>query len=179
MIILEVMADVSFDWASIVESIWVANKENRWFIIYGTNITWSFIHQYPACQLVNLNDYIDFSQNVPSNVEFYFNDVPNLGVSLQVEDGRRSLTKRPLISNSNDYDGIPLQIENLTSHKYFEFSFTLSETINFQNCNDYPTEKYTTYNECDIDFVYNEMKNKFMIMPFWAAKNLEEVTNHT
>ena len=109
----------------------------------------------------------------------YFNDVPNLGVSLQVEDGRRSLTKRPLISNSNDYDGIPLQIENLTSHKYFEFSFTLSETINFQNCNDYPTEKYTTYNECDIDFVYNEMKNKFMIMPFWAAKNLEEVTNHT
>ena len=64
------MADVSFDWASIVESIWVANKENRWFIIYGTNITWSFIHQYPACQLVNLNDYIDFSQNVPSNVEY-------------------------------------------------------------------------------------------------------------
>ena len=112
MIILEVIADVSFDWASIVESIWVANKDNKWFIIYGTNITWSFIHQYPACQVVNLNDYIDFSRNVPSNVEFYFNDVPNLGVSLQVEDGRRSLTKRPLISNSNDCTKVSRNIYN-------------------------------------------------------------------
>ena len=182
--ILEVLSEVSFDWASIVKSIYVADENQKWFILYGTNITWSLHPQYPACQVVNLNDYIDFSKIVPSYVEFYFNNIPNLAVSIKIEDIRKSLPKRPLISNSNDYDGVPLHIENLTSGQFYDFSLTLSETISLEedsgkNCKKYPTEKFASYKECDMEYVYNEMKNKYRIMPFWAAKNLEEVTNHT
>ena len=128
--ITEVLAEVSFDWVSIVHSIYVADENQKWFILYGTNITWSFNPQYPACQVVNLNDYIDFSKSVPSYVEFYFNNIPNLALSIKIEDIRKSLPKRPLISNSNDYDGVPLHIENLTSGQFYDFSLTLTETNN-------------------------------------------------
>ena len=179
---LEVLAEVSYDWAGIVDSIWIADANQKWFPIYGKNITWSSHPQYPACQVLNLNDYFDFSKTF-TIVEFYFNDIPNLAVSIKVEDIKKSLPKRPLSSNNNDYNGVPLKIENLTSNKFYEFSLTLSETLNLEvdsvkNCKNYPTEKFSSYIECDMEFVYNEMKNKYKIMPFWAAKNLEEVTNH-
>ena len=132
--------------------------------------------------MLNLNDYFDFSKTF-TIVEFYFNDIPNLAVSIKVEDIKKSLPKRPLSSNNNDYNGVPLKIENLTSNKFYEFSLTLSETLNLEvdsvkNCKNYPTEKFPSYIECDMEFVYNEMKNRYRIMPFWAAQNLEEVTNY-
>ena len=62
----------------------------------------------------------------------------------------------------------PIQIENLSSHSFFDVSFTLSETINLETdigkkCKNYPTENVASFKECDLDFVYNEMKNKYNI----------------
>ena len=44
------------------------------------------------------------------------------------------------------------------------------------SCKNYPTDKFSSYQECDESFVYSLMKNYFKIMPFWAARNLDEVT---
>ena len=44
------------------------------------------------------------------------------------------------------------------------------------SCKNYPTEKFSSYQDCDESFVYNLMKNKYKIMPFWAARKLDEVT---
>ena len=54
---LEVLAEVSYDWAGIVDSIWIADANQKWFPIYGKNITWSSHPQYPACQVLNINKY--------------------------------------------------------------------------------------------------------------------------
>ena len=112
------------------------------------------------------------------------NKIPNLSFQVKIEDERKSLSRRTLESQNFDYDGIPLDIENLTSSMFFGFSLALFETINLesdsgQNCINYPTEKFPNYRECDMDFVYKEMKNNYKVMPFWAAKTLDEVTNLT
>ena len=130
--------------------------------------------------MVDLNDYMDLAKHVPSYFNVWFNKIPNLSVILKLEDRGKSLSKRPLLSN----EGFPLQIGNLSLGEYHEYSFNLFEKINLEavtgkGCRNYPTEKYISYRECDMDFVYNELKSKYKIMPFWAAKSLSEVTNFT
>ena len=44
------------------------------------------------------------------------------------------------------------------------------------SCKNYPTEKISSYQGCIESFVYNLMKNYYKIMPFWAARKLDEVT---
>ena len=119
-----------------------------------------------------------------SYVTFVMNKIPNLSFQVKIEDRMKTLTRRTLDSHNFDYDGIPLNIENLTSVTGYEFTLALFETIHLesdlaQNCKNYPSEKYSNYKECDMEFVYNEMKNNYKIMPFWAAKTLDEVTNLT
>ena len=131
-----------------------------------------------------MNDHFDFKKEVLHHVRFTFNKIPNLSCQVIVEDERKSLTRRTLKSETFDYDGIPLVIENLTSGMLYEINLALFETIHLesdsgQNCKNYPSEKFSNYRKCDMDFVYNEMKNKYKIMPFWAAKTLDEVTNLT
>ena len=175
---------MSFDWARIVKSIQIMNIENTHLTINGKDIQWSFIPKYPACQNVDLNNYFDFQKHVPALINILFNKIPNLAATIKVEDKRKSLSKRPLLSNDNDYEGIPLQIENLKSGEFHDFSFTLFEKIKLESgkakgCKNYPTKQFSSFNDCDMDFVYNEMKVKYNVMPFWAAKSLNEVTNIT
>ena len=148
-------------------------------------MNWSFIPIFPACQTIDLNDYFDFNnKNIPIYIKFDFKKISNLGVQLKVIDKKKHLTRRPLESNMFDYDGIPLKIEELTSGMFYRFSLAFFETINLKsdagkNCEDYPTETFSNYRDCDMDFVYNEMRNQYKFMPFWAAKTLDEVTNFT
>ena len=173
---------MAFDWASIVRSILVVNADSKTLIIKGKDIQWSHIPQYPACQIIDLNDYMDFLKHVPLYIKIFFNKIPNLLAIIKLEDRRKSLSNRPVLSN----EGFALQIEDLTSGKHYDYSLTIFEKINPEagqdnekGCRNYPTEKFLNYSECDMDFVYNEMKDKYKIMPFWAAKTLNDVTNLT
>ena len=129
---------------------------------------------------------MDFSKHVPSYIDIYFNKIPNLSAIIKLEDKLKSLSKRPVQSNEAE----ALLIEDITSGEYREYSFTIFEKINLEvghgvfkgngkGCRNYPTDKFLNYRECDLDFVYNEMKDKHKIMPFWAAKTLNDVTNLT
>ena len=176
------MSEIAFDWSRILKLIEVTNTDNIKIKIQGEDVKWTFIPNFPACQTIDLNDHFDFNKNVPIYIKFKFNKIPNLGVQLKIGDIKKSLIRRTLESNIFDYDGIPLRMENLTSGMFFRFSLALFETINLESdpgkrCQDYPIEKFSTYRDCDMDFVYNEMRTKYKFMPFWAAKTLDEVTN--
>ena len=176
------LSEVRFDWESIVKSIDVVTTDSKKLRVKGKDANWTLIPQYPACQSVALTDYFDLKQNVPAYVEITMNKIPNLSIQVKIGDREKSLTRRTLESSNFDYDGIPLEIGNLTSGLFFGFSLALFETIHLetdQNCKNYPTEEFANYRECDMDFVYKEMKNNYKIMPFWAAKTLDEVTNKT
>ena len=180
--VVEILAAVAFDWVNIVKSIEVVNTDDKRIIIKGKDIQWSHIPIYPSCQTIDLNDYMDFSKNVASYIDIYLNNITNLAAVVKLEDRRMSLSNRPVLSN----EGFALQIEDLTSGKHYDYSLTIFEKINLEagqgnekGCLNYPTEKFLNYSECDMDFVYNEMKDKYKIMPFWAAKTLNEITNLT
>ena len=178
---LEILTEISFDWSSIVKFIEVDTDSIK-LKIKGEDMNWSFIPNFPACQTIDLNDYFDFNKNVPIYIKFNLNKIPNLGVQLKVDDKKKHLIRRTLESNMFDYDGIPLKIKNLNSGMFYRFSLDFFETFNLKsdsgkNCEDYPTKTFSSYKDCDMDFVYNKMRNQYKLMPFWAAKTLDEVTN--
>ena len=45
-----------------------------------------------------------------------------------------------------------------------------------KKCKNYPHGKFSSYRECDEAFVYDMFDHKYKLMPFWVAKNMEEVT---
>ena len=74
-----------------------------------------------------------------------------------------------------------MYLQNLKLKEIKRFYLSISQTRNLEmdpgkSCKNYPTEKFSSYQDCDESFVYNLMKNKYKIMPFWAARKLDEVT---
>ena len=148
----------------------------------GNNIGWSVIPQFPACQILDLTRYFNLTRITPSMVLFHLKKNHNLGITLEVGDKRKSLERRRLIQNSFEYDGAKIELENLYHSKRRAYALTVSQTIDLEtdkgkNCKDYPNEKFSSYRECDENFVYNEVVKNYNMMPFWAARNIEEITH--
>ena len=148
------------------------------------NMTWSVIPQFPACQTVDLNRYLNLSRITPSYVFFLFKKIPNLGISVELGDRRKSLTRRKLIQNSFEYEGAKIELESLFNTKMRTYALTISQRIDLENdkgknCKDYPNENFSSYRECDENFVYNKVAENYNMTPFWAAKNIDEITNIT
>ena len=152
------------------------------WIVFGKNISWSPLPHYPNCQVFDLTKYWNLENNSAQSVKFYFYQKPNVSVSLFVEDKYRALAKRSLKSETTGQEGTQMLIQNLNQkNQYRRFYLSLSQTRNLEmdpgvSCKNYPTNEFSNYQDCDESFVYNLMKNDYKIMPFWAARKLDEVT---
>jgi len=51
-----------------------------------------------------------------------------------------------------------------------------SERDKSKPCVNYPTEKYVSYEDCDQSTVYQNVLDKFNLVPFWSARSLDEVS---
>ena len=47
-----------------------------------------------------------------------------------------------------------------------------------KNCKNYPFNNFSSYRECDEDFVYKVHLKKYKTMPFWVTDNIQDVTLH-
>ena len=79
-----------------------------------------------------------------------------------------------------DYEGEHIEID-MGKTGCIDYYLTLSQTIAIENdkgkaCTNYPTQDFTSYRDCDEQFVYDEMKHTYNLMPFWAAKKIDEIT---
>ena len=104
-----------------------------------------------------------------------------MSVSLHVENKRRALEKRNLKSLTTSQEGAEMFIQNSNLGEYRRYYLSISQTRNLEmdpgvSCKNYPTDNFFSYQDCDESFVYDLMRDYFKIMPFWAAKNLDEVT---
>ena len=141
-------------------------------------IQWTGIVHFPSCMKLNVLHNIPKSIPV-EKIQFQFDKLENLGISLLVTDRLTSLDRRPLKSQLKMYTGPRIENENLMSPRIDRYVFSLSQTIHSPEtikCVNYPTADYKNYKECDEAFVYNQMKNYFKLMPFWATSNFTEVT---
>ena len=75
-----------------------------------------------------------------------------------------------------DFDRAPIELDDLNSTQLIHLYLKFKQTLDIEDCGIYPNENFLDYNECDEEYVYQEMKNTYKIMPFWAAKTLDEVT---
>ena len=148
------------------------------FEIKSDLIKWSGIIYFPSCMKLNVLDHIPKNITI-EKIQFWFDKVENLGISLLITDRLTSLDRRPLKSQLKMYTGPRIENENLMSPRIDRYVFSLSQTIHSPEtikCVNYPTADYKNYKECDEAFVYNQMKNYFKLMPFWATSNFSEVT---
>ena len=179
--ISDVLSNVTFDWRSILRIIIIRNPSGNWLTwIPGKNISWSLIPQFPACQTLNISHYFDLKRDAPTQIIFHFNKIQNLGITVEIEDIRKSLSRRKINSNSFDYEGPPIELKDLSSSKIVSFGLSLSQTIDLEagkNCKIYPNQIFSSYRECDESFVYNEILKNYSMMPFWAAKKIDEITD--
>ena len=105
-----------------------------------------------------------------------------MGITLEIQDVRKSLLRRKILSNSLDYEGPPIELTDLYSTKVASFALFLSQTISIEagtgkNCRNYPNEIFLSFRECDENFVYDKIVQNYSIMPFWAAKKIDEITD--
>ena len=65
--------------------------------ILGMNITWSLVPQYPSCQIINIQNFLNHLKSV-KQILVYLGNIENLEVTLRFQDFNRNL-KRSLKSN--------------------------------------------------------------------------------
>ena len=142
----------------------------------GSNISWSQIPAYPACQIVDLTNFWNMTEIAPYLIEIRVAKTENLGFSLMLEDRGTVLKKRILKSKSMDFDRAPIELDDLNSTQFIHLYLKFKQTLEIEDCEIYPNKKFLDYKECDEEYIYREMKNTYKIMPFWAAKTLDEAT---
>ena len=137
---------------------------------------------YPTCQTLDFIKEFDMEYDPPKYLWIRLNEVKNLRVKLNFEDRNRALHKRSLRSQTLDYSGNPLQIDDLMEPVYIKTFFKVSQTVNLEmdpgiNCLNYPNSKFLSYRECDESFLYKELTKDYNIVPFWMVSNLSEVSS--
>ena len=130
---------------------------------------------YPNCKTLRIN----YSSS-PDRILLNIDNIQAFGVSILVEDRMKALRRRLSKSNSLDYIGPSIETKRRIP-KFYRFILRIAQTIDLEEdpgsvCTNYPTEIFANYRDCDERFVYQEMKQKYNLMPFWAAKSLDEVT---
>ena len=160
-------------------SIYEGRKKN---VIYGKDLNWTRTLQFPLCFKLDVMDYTGSKNISPDKVTFRFSKKSNLAVVVFVEDRQLSLDKRPLKSQYQEYDGAKIERENLLRPKLERHVLSISQTIKSEHnledkCSNYNSNVLKNYKECDEEFVYNEVKNNYNFMPFWATSNYDEVTS--
>ena len=174
------LKDVAFDWTEILDYVRFRSIEHNWFKIKSSLINWSLIPQCPTCQTLDVTKYLDLKNNTPLYLKFAFKKVPNVSMTLLIEDKRKALSKRSLRSNIMDYEGAQIQL-NLMKPMSLDYYLTISQMIDIEThsgkaCKNYPSQDFKSYSDCDEEFVYDQMKHEYNLMPFWAAKKFDEVT---
>ena len=130
---------------------------------------------FPTCKTLRIN----YSQP-PDRIFLNFKNNPIIDVTVLIEDKMKALRRRLSKSNSLDYIGPKMETRRL-SPQIDRFILSFAQTIDSEEdpgsmCTNYPTKTFASFHDCDENFVYQEMRQKYNLMPFWAAKSLNEVT---
>ena len=95
--------------------------------VRSKDIRWSPLSEFPSCQTIDITSYFDFNTASPTQIYFIFNNVENLGVSLNVVERnkilKRSLKVSPLYLLKIDSNNTILKNKTDKEFKYLSVSF--------------------------------------------------------
>ena len=127
---------------------------------------------YPNCRLLEIN-----TTSVPKEIKFEFWNTENMLFHLNIVEKNMALTRRR--QKSFAYKGPFIGRDNFSQLKTFGLSLKQSHYSDQDakiNCINYPTKNFDSFQDCDENFTFEEMK-KIGVMPFWAAKDNIIVTS--
>ena len=137
---------------------------------------------YPFCQRINIFELFSVQHLSIKKLmmKISVNRDENIGVTLSLEETNK-VSFRSLVSSKFSYSGPKIENTNMKIPKRIFFKFKLFQTIYTEKnknypCQIYPTNEYKNYGECDEDFIMREVQENFNITPFWAAKDMDSVT---
>ena len=176
------MIRTSFDWKDLVHAIEIYSLGGESFSVLGGDIKWNLVPTFPACQSIELQDYFPLDIITPLQLWFRFNKMNNTGLDLYLED-RHSVVGRRVKSSVFAYLGSRITIENLKHPVYEEVIIDIKQNLESEfnadkNCQKYPNKIFQSFKSCDEKIVSDKMRKVFGIMPFWATKDLSEVTTY-
>lgn len=173
---------MSYNWSNIITNIEIYTDYFKDHLILDQDLNWSPVFQFPLCQTLNIEKYFDLNQYTPKEIDFNLKEVENVGVSLQIVEKNKVLT-RTLQNNFLAYEGPSIEIFDLfeENHTQIEVIFKMSQVIKTDKdpesqCKNYPHGNYLNYNDCDQSYMHEFLQEKIGITPFWATQNLNNVT---
>ena len=89
---LEFLQNSLLKWRNLIKKIYVSIG-NKYMTVMGKSIRWKLAEQYPACQNLDLHDYIYLEYKTPSLIVFTFNFLRNLGVSIFIEERNKATSR--------------------------------------------------------------------------------------
>ena len=182
-IYIDVLNGVSFNWTEIVYKIVIYTNKGKLHFVNSEDITWNKIPQYPACQILDVIEYfMEKKDETYLQLIIIMNQVADVGVSLFVVE-KNKVTSRHLKTNMLSYDGPSFRYDNLFVPHYKKAIISFRQNIYSEKeenkkCKNYPFKNFISFGDCDKKYLNEKFVNSYKIMPFWAALNLSEVTNH-
>ena len=180
----DILSKVAYDWKKVLRKVAVKTIHKELLIVKGTDVKWLPTPLYPGgCQLIDLLDYFNLTgNNVPMQIYFYLEKTEALGAQIFIEERNKALSKRTLASSMLSYNGPDIRNLDLSVKRFFKVILRISQNIFVERderkkCRNYPNANFDSYKDCDEHFLYREMKNKYNVIPFWTAYDLNEVTS--
>ena len=178
------LKSVSFNLSSIVNHLAIKTTSGVYVKVPVTDLIKSmYLYPiYPFCYTLDLDKFFDMKKHsTVKSIYFNFKVSDNIGVSLYLEDKLTQSNKRSLKSNMLSYVGPGLLVNDLKNGAFRKMMISFQQLINSEedssvNCTNYPNKKFISYEDCDRDYVYNTMKEKYGLVPFWTTNNMSEVT---
>ena len=109
----------------IMKEIIILTTEQKKFKIKGTATRklWQSYPVFPHCYPFQLKDLLnltesDKNEDLPAQIWFFFNSIPDYGISLKLEEKIKSLKKRQLKANLLSYVGPSFENLNLVNPRY-------------------------------------------------------------
>ena len=176
---------VSFNLTSIISSLAIITRTGDYVEIPASSLGFSnnLNPIYPFCYTLDLNSYFNIKKQTPLGIYFYFKIINNVEVSLYIEDKHMQLKKRTLKSNMLSYVGPQIKIDDLKNPALIKVMISMQQFIDSEDdtskrCINYPNERFKSYQDCDEEYVYNFIKEKYKMVPFWTTNNMSEVTTN-
>ena len=183
-ICLEVLSKVSVKWKTIISKIKISSVGFKTKSISGRNLKWSKVPLYSGgCQSLDLKHYFNLTgSDAPLEISFYLYKVENHGISIYIQERNKALKRRTLKSNLLSYSGPVIENSDLIEPILYKEIVSISQNLfserdTLKKCRNYPNEDYESYRECDEQFVYQDLRTEYKVMPFWAADKMNEVSS--
>ena len=175
----EVVLSTSIPWIEILDKIEVYSVDLTSVFLKASDVKWSLVDEYNQCQTIDLTSYSIFRNITPLKIRFYFEKNIHYSVLLTLEPLNLK-SKRFIKSTKNHYEGpilTPMYNLNLVEIHILMAKISQTQSLKDGNdCVDYPDNDFTSFGQCDEDFVSKSVEELYNLRPFWVSDSFDTVS---